>query len=83
MLSRWEKDSDKELMQDNLEHMRLQKIRVKPLLREEDEWDKVTILNLCKEDREQRLGGFAGDGLPVPVPCKACLVECQAFELCP
>lgn len=49
MLSRWENNSDKELMQDNWEHMRLQKIGVKPLLREEDEWDKVSILNRCKK----------------------------------
>ncbi|XP_005060673.1 PREDICTED: uncharacterized protein LOC101819595 [Ficedula albicollis] len=80
--SSWENDSDKELMQDNWEHMRcgVHSTRVKPLLQEEDELDNLSVLELFEEeDQEQRLAGFAKDGLPVPVPREA-WVERPAFE---
>nr|XP_005491859.1 uncharacterized protein LOC102072260 [Zonotrichia albicollis] len=79
----WEDNSDKELAQDNWKCVRVQSIGVKALLWEEDDWDKLSVLELPEqEDREQRLGCFAGDGLPVPVPWEA-WVEHQAFEPCP
>ncbi|RMB95397.1 hypothetical protein DUI87_28118 [Hirundo rustica rustica] len=45
---------------------------VKPLMQEENEWDDLSDLELSEEeDREKRLGHFAEDGLPVPVPWEA------------
>lgn len=81
--SSWEDDSDNELAQDNWEHVSIQSVVVKPLPREEDDWDELSDVELSEEgDREQRQAHFAEDGLPVPVPREA-WVEGQAFEPCP
>lgn len=81
--SSWEDDGDQELSQDNQENVSTQSLGVKGLLREEDEWEELSVLELCEEEeREQRLGCFAEDGLPVPVLQEAWL-EQQAFEPCP
>lgn len=75
--SSWGNDSDQDLAQDSWE----QSIGDKPLLREEDEWDEVSVIELWEESREQRLAGLAGGGLPLPVPREA-WVEHEAPELC-
>ncbi|RMC05310.1 hypothetical protein DUI87_18499 [Hirundo rustica rustica] len=81
--SRWEDDSDKELQQDDWESVTAHIIRVKPLLREDDECDEVSVLELLGEEAGQRTpGGFAGDGLAPPIPREA-WVERQAFQPCP
>ncbi|RMC06443.1 hypothetical protein DUI87_15877 [Hirundo rustica rustica] len=81
--SNWEDDSDNELAQDNWEHVSIQNTGIKALLREEDDWDELSVLELREqEDREQRLGHFAEDGLLAPVPREA-WVEHQALEPCP
>lgn len=81
--SSWEDDSDNELTRDNWEHVSFQSFGVKPLLWEEDEWDELSVLELSEqEDKEQRLGCFAEDGLLVPAP-REVWVEPQAFEPCP
>lgn len=81
--SGWEDDNNKELKQDSWGSVTVHSTGVKPLLWEEDEWGEVSILELCEEEaREQRLGGFAGDGLPVPVPQEA-WAEHRASEPCP
>lgn len=62
--------------------MSVQSIGFKPLLWKKDYWDKLSVLKLSEQDREQRLGCFAEDRLPVPVLWEA-WVEHQAFEPCP
>ncbi|RMC01255.1 hypothetical protein DUI87_22204 [Hirundo rustica rustica] len=56
----------------------------KAWLWEDNDWDEVSILDLCKKGEEarlQRLAAFARDRLPVPVPREA-WVEHQALGPC-
>lgn len=78
--SSWEDDSDNELAQHHQENVSTQSLGVKALLREEDDWDELSVVELCEEEEgEHRLGCFAEDGLPPPVLQEA-WVEQEAFE---
>lgn len=61
-------------MQDSWEQDIIQSLRFEALVREEDEWDEVSILELHEEEgeaRQQCLADLECDGLPVPVPWEA------------
>lgn len=66
--SSWEDDGDKELERDDWQSASSGSFGVKPLPREEDEWDDTSVLELFEEPRQPVLGGFAGDGLAAPFP---------------
>lgn len=89
--SSWEDDSDNELARDIWEHVSVQSLGVKPLLREDDDWDELSDLELSEqEDREQRRRHFAEDELLAPVPREAWVehqepcpqVPCSAWPPC-
>ncbi|CAN8209616.1 unnamed protein product [Coccothraustes coccothraustes] len=66
--SSWASDSDRDLTQDSWE----QSIRAKPLLQEDDEWDEISVLELCEDkDRERRPAGLTGGRLFLHVPRQA------------
>ncbi|XP_056370421.1 dentin matrix acidic phosphoprotein 1-like [Oenanthe melanoleuca] len=77
-----EDGSDPEVAQEPWEVGSNSRAWMRALAAEQDEWDKLSVLELpLEEDHQEKWRVFAEEGLPVPVPREAWVVD-QAPEPC-